>query len=193
VRIYVGGHVNSPGLVDLYQGRGVVDALSAAKGPAAGAALSKSYIIKADGAKVLVNLARIINQGVPPPDLKLEAGDQLVVPENLTKIAVYGQVNQPSVFPMPDDQEMTVAEAVSMAHGFDKRASKSNIGIIRMVDGKQTVITVDMNRLVKGKEPNTPLQDRDIVFVPESRKPDWFGKVLPGVQALTGAWWYLTR
>ena len=80
-----------------------------------------------------------------------------------------------------------------MAHGFDKRASKSSIGIIRMVDGKQTVITVDMNRLVKGKEPNTPLQDRDIVFVPESRKPDWFGKILPGVQALTGAWWYLTR
>ena len=63
-------------------------------------------------------------------------------------------VNQPSVFPMPDDQEMTVAEAISMAHGFEKRAQKSNIGIIRMVDGKQTIITVDMNRLAKGKEPN---------------------------------------
>src|SRR5205823_4168159 len=77
VRIYVSGHINSPGLIDLYRGRGVVDALSAAKGPAPGAALSKSYVIKSDGTKIQVNLARIINQGVAMPDLKLEAGDQL--------------------------------------------------------------------------------------------------------------------
>lgn len=190
VRIYVGGQVNNPGIVDLYRGRGVVEALAAAKGPTATAALSQSYVTKADGRKIPVNLARVINQGEATPDLKLEVGDQLVVPENLTRIAVYGMVSQPGVFPMPDNQEMTVAEAISLAHGFEKRSEKSKIGIIRMVDGKQTVLTVDMHRFAKGKAPNIPLQDRDIVFVPESRKPDWTGKILPGLQALTGAWWY---
>jgi polysaccharide biosynthesis/export protein len=189
VRIYVGGHVVNPGIVDLFRGRGVVDALAQAKGPAPGAALSKSYVVKADGRKVPVNLARVINNGETLPDLKLEAGDQLVVPENLTKVAVYGMVMQPGVFPMSDDQEMSVAEAISQARGFEKRAQKSNIGIIRMVDGKQTVLSIDMNRFTKGKEPNLPLQDRDIVFVPESRKPDW-SRILPGLQAVTGALWY---
>jgi protein involved in polysaccharide export with SLBB domain len=191
VRIYVNGQVNNPGIVDLYRGRGVVDALAQAKGPTATAALSKSYVVKADGRKIPVNLARLINnQTDAPSDLKLEAGDQLVVPENLTKVAIYGMVMQPGVFPLHDDQEMTVAEAISLAQGFDKRAQKSKIGIIRIVDGKQTILTIDMHRFSKAQAPNITLQDRDIVFVPESRKPDWTGKILPGLQALTGALWY---
>jgi protein involved in polysaccharide export with SLBB domain len=127
-------------------------------------------------------------------DLTLEAGDQLVVPENMSKIAVLGMVRQPHSFPMRDGQIMTLADAISLAGGFEKRAQKSKIGIIRMVNGKQTVVaSVDMNRLVKGKDLNPVLQDRDIVYVPETRRPDWFGKILPGIQALTGAWWYVTR
>jgi polysaccharide export outer membrane protein len=192
VRVWVSGHVIKPGTVDLTRGRGVVDALSMAGGEAPGAALSKSYIVKRDGGKIEINLARMINQGERLEGLEMEAGDQLVVPENQTKIAVYGMVGNPNVFSMPDDQVMTVAEAISLAKGFEKRAQKSNIGIIRMVDGKQTVITIDMNRFTKGKEPNIPLQDRDIVFVPESRKPDWT-RVLPSLQALTGAWWYVAN
>jgi polysaccharide export outer membrane protein len=189
VRVWVSGQVMKPGTVDLTRGRGVVDALSMAGGAAPEAALSKSYIVKTDGSKIEINLARMINQGEKLEGLEMEAGDQLVVPQNQTKIAVYGMVANPNVFPMPDDQVMTVAEAISLAKGFEKRAQKSNIGIIRMVDGKQTVLSIDMNRFTKGKEPNLPLQDRDIVFVPESRKPDW-SRILPGLQAVTGALWY---
>jgi protein involved in polysaccharide export with SLBB domain len=224
VRIYVTGEVMNPSMVDLYRGRGVVEALALAKGPTPGAALSKSYVLKSDGRKIPIDLSRLINQGPAsgtgagagahavggggvegptkttpsdpstanpqPSTLTMEAGDQLVVPENMTKIAVFGMVTQPHSFPLRDGEVTTVADAISMAGGFDKRAQKTHLGIIRMVDGKQTVIPVDMIRLVKGKDPNPALQDRDIVFVPETRKPDWFGKVLPGLQALAGAWWY---
>jgi polysaccharide export outer membrane protein len=195
VRIYVGGMVNRQGLVDLNRGRGVMEALTMAGGAMPDrAALSKSYVLKADGRKIPIDLFRIVNRGeTPPADLKLEAGDQLIVPENLNKIAVYGMVRDGNVFPMRDGEEMTVGDAISLARGFEKRAQKSHVGIIRMVDGKQTVIPVDMTRLEKGKLPNIPLQDRDIIFVPETRTPDWAGKVLPGLQALTGAWWYLGR
>ena len=93
-------------------------------------------------------------------------------------------------FPLRDGDETTLADAISLAGGFDKRAQKSKIGIIRMVDGKQTVTVVDMNRFVKANAMNPVLQDRDIIFVPETRKPDWTGKILPGLQAITGTLFY---
>ena len=45
----------------------------------------------------------------------------------------------------------------------------------------------------RSKQPNLALQDRDIVFVPETRRPDWSGKVFPALQSLAGAFWYATR
>lgn len=127
----------------------------------------------------------------PGTDVTMEAGDQLVVPENVTKIAVLGKVTHASTFPLRDGEETTLADAISMAGGFDQHAQKSHVGIIRMVDGKQTVTEVDMNRLVKGKVVNPVLQDRDIVFVPETRHVDWAGRILPAVQAMAGAVFYL--
>ncbi len=193
VRVYVGGHVQHPGMVDLNRGRGLIEVVAQAGGALPTAALSKSYVVKAGGQKIPIDLFAIQNKGqAPPADLKLEAGDQVVIPENLTRVAVYGMVTQPSVFPMRDGEDMTVLDAIALAHGFEKRAQKSKIGIVRLLDGKPTVLTVDLVRMQKGKEPNTPLQDHDVVFVPETSTPDWFGKVIPGLQALTGAWWYAT-
>jgi polysaccharide export outer membrane protein len=201
-RIYVGGQVMKPGVYDQTRGRGAVEALAAASGATPNAALSSAYVVKKDGRKIPVNLAHLINHGgaadahsgtsaAPNTDVTMEAGDELVVPENVTKIAVLGMVTRHNTFPLRDDQETTVADAISMAGGFEKRAQKSQIGIIRMVDGKQTVTVVDMNRLVKGKVMNPVLQDRDIVFVPETRTPDWTGKILPGLQAITGTIFYV--
>ena len=88
--------------------------------------------------------------------------------------------------PMKDVHQRNVLNRLKTARGHLD-------GIIRMVDGKQTVLTVDMNRFTKGKQPNLVLQDRDIVFVPETRRPDWSGKVFPALQSLAGAFWYATR
>jgi polysaccharide export outer membrane protein len=203
VRIYVSGQVQKTGVYDLTRGRGALEALSLASGQTPAAALSKAYIQKKDGAKISIDLARLLNHGgageaqkggttAPVADVPMEAGDELVVPENHTKIAVFGKVAHPSTFSLRDGEETTVADAISMAGGFELRAEKSQIGIIRMVDGKQTVaLVVDMNRLVKGKALNPVLQDRDVVFVPDSRRPNWTGQILPGIQALAGAVFFL--
>ncbi len=215
VRIFVSGQVQRPGMIDLTRGCGPVEAVAAAGGPATTAALSKAYIVKQDGRKIPVNLANLINHGLdtrttvhsagsPSPtatgvaapaaadlSLPMEAGDRLVVPENLTKIAVYGMVSHPQVYTMQDSDVTTLADAIAVAGGFIPRAQKSKIGIIRVVNGKQTVIEVDMNRFAKGKEINPTLQDRDIVYIPEVRKPDWSGKILPSLSALASTWFYV--
>jgi len=226
IRIFISGQVQKPGMWDLTRGRGVVEALALAGGALPPAAPSKAYVVKKDGRKLGVNLARLINHGgdggpsalgsgpsakpgllLPTADTRqptagspsvdaaptLEAGDELVLPENLTKIAVFGMVRNPEVYPLHDGDVTTLADALALAGGFEKRAEKSKIGIIRMADGKQTITMVDRNRFVKGKVTNPPLQDRDIVFVPETRRPDWTGKILPSLQALAGTWFYVGR
>jgi polysaccharide export outer membrane protein len=214
VRIFVSGQVQRPGMLDLTRGRGPVEALDLAGGPTSSAALSKAYLVKHDGRKISVNLANLINHGMnagamahdatspatpalvaaaptTDPSLIMQAGDELVIPENLTKIVVYGMVSHPQVYTMQDSDVTTLADAIALAGGFITRAQKDQIGIIRMVNGKQTVINVNMNRFVKGKAFNPPLQDRDIVYVPEVRKPDWTGKVLPSLSALASTWFYV--
>jgi len=226
VRIFVTGQVQKSGMIDMTRGRGVVEALALAGGALPTAAPSKAYVVKKDGRKLGVNLARLINHGgdggpsalgsgpsVKPGlllptadtrqptagspsadvDLTLEAGDELAVPENLTKIVVWGVVTRPQVYPLQDGEVTTLADAIAQAGGFEKRAAKSQIGILRLVNGKQTLLKVDMNRFVQGKAINPPLQDRDIVYVPETRTPDWAGKILPSLQALAGTWFYVGR
>jgi polysaccharide biosynthesis/export protein len=207
VRIFVTGQVQRSGVIDLTQGRGVVEALALAGGALPTAALSKAYVVKKDGRKLYVNLARLINHsdsGEQPADhagqtpdtavstdLTLAPGDELVVPENLAKIVVWGMVNHPQFYPLEDGEVTTLAGAIALSGGFDKRAAKSQIGILRLVNGKQTLVKVDMNRFVKGQELNPPLQDRDIVYVPETRTPDWTGKILPSLSGLAATWFYL--
>jgi polysaccharide export outer membrane protein len=207
VRIFVTGQVQKPGMMDLTRGRGVVEALALAGGSLPTAAPSKAYVVKNNGRKIPVNLPRLINHGGDPgkgmdhpgqapapsaePDVTLEAGDELVIPENLTKIAVFGMVGHPQVYPLQDSDVTTLADAISLAGGFVPRAQKSEIGILRMVNGKQSLIKINMNRIVKANEINPPLQDRDIVYVPETRKPDWTGKILPSVSGLAATWFYL--
>jgi len=106
---------------------------------------------------------------------------------------VWGVVTRPQVYPLQDGEVTTLADAIAQAGGFEKRAAKSQIGILRLVNGKQTLLKVDMNRFVQGKAINPPLQDRDIVYVPETRTPDWAGKILPSLQALAGTWFYVGR
>ena len=55
-------------------------------------------------------------------ELTLEAGDELVVPENLTKIVGWGVVTRPQVYPLQDGEVTTLADAIAQAGGQKARA-----------------------------------------------------------------------
>jgi protein involved in polysaccharide export with SLBB domain len=90
----------------------------------------------------------------------------LVREYNSKKIFVFGEVQKPGTFPY--DEEMSVIQAITVAGGFSKLASKNDVNVTRIIAGKETKIRVRVADIGTGREKNLKLLPGDIVFVPES-------------------------
>ena len=108
---------------------------------------------------------------------ELYARDYLVNPQiNVVVIEyakrtvnVIGQVNQPGAVLFPQEQGLTLLDAVSRAGGFSRLANRSQVKLTRSnADGKSDTYVIDADDLIKGRSSNTwPLLVNDIIFVPE--------------------------
>jgi protein involved in polysaccharide export with SLBB domain len=81
---------------------------------------------------------------------------------------VFGEVNAPGIREFPDDRDLDILGAITLAGGFTKNASQVNIMVKRIVEGRDRLFKVDAARMVK--ERDTPLfliQPNDIIFVKE--------------------------
>jgi protein involved in polysaccharide export with SLBB domain len=85
------------------------------------------------------------------------------------RIFVGGEVVRPGVIPMPGD--MTAAEAIMEAGGFDlEEARVNNVIVIRQTGGRWQGFKMDLKSTLQG-EATEPfyLHPRDIVYVPRTR------------------------
>ena len=86
------------------------------------------------------------------------------------KISVLGQVKKPGSYELPQGRNLTVIEAVALAGGFTDIAAVSKTKVIRIEDGVQRYIEVNVSDIIKrgDKTKNIILKPDDIIFVPES-------------------------
>jgi len=85
---------------------------------------------------------------------------------NSKKVFVFGEVNKPGTFPFED--RMNVVQAITLAGGFTKQASRNSVLVTRSVEGKEERIKVAVDDIGTGKQANLLLQPGDIVYVNES-------------------------
>ena len=90
----------------------------------------------------------------------------LVKEYNSKKIFVFGEVQKPGTFVFEDG--MSVVQAVTLAGGFTKTASRNSTSVTRRVKGQEVKVKVNVQDIALGKAPNFTLQPGDIVYVPES-------------------------
>jgi len=85
-------------------------------------------------------------------------------------VNVIGQVNQPGAVLFPQEQGLTMLDAISRAGGFTRLANRKQVKLTRTnPDGKTETYIINADDLIKGSSSNTwPLLANDIVFVPES-------------------------
>lgn len=177
-RVYVNGHVKNPGAYELPEGGGVLQAITLAGGVLGNPALAQVAIVRRVGPVEHVDLTQAF-RGIVTDNPTLSAEDQVIVPESTAKITVLGMVNMPGTFPFAEGQPMTVIDAISLAGGqVKKRAKLTQVTVIRVVDGKPQRLPVDVNAVLKNiasGQAVVPLQLKagDIVYVPETEKPDW--------------------
>jgi len=87
-----------------------------------------------------------------------------------TTIYILGEVKTPSAIQIPPGKSLTVLEAITSAGGFTPVAAVSKVKVLRMENGVQKSIEVDISQITKqGKKSlDINLMPNDVIFVPQS-------------------------
>lgn len=85
---------------------------------------------------------------------------------NSQKVFVFGEVSKPGTFPF--EERMSVVQAITLAGGFTRQASKNAVLVTRTVGDKEHRIRVGVDDIGTGKKANFFLLPGDIVYVSES-------------------------
>jgi polysaccharide export outer membrane protein len=100
---------------------------------------------------------------------------------------VIGDVVRPGGFPVDPVQGLTVVQALSLAWGPTQNAGASKALLIREQKGGRTLITLNLRRMIHGQDPDQPIYDRDILFVPDSvAKEMWNRTMEAAIQSAIG-------
>ncbi|WP_301002248.1 SLBB domain-containing protein [Capsulimonas corticalis] len=174
-QVQVSGHVLHPGSYSVPAGGGTITSLLAqAGGPTDDAALAQAQVMH-NGEVRTVNLRPLLSSlSDSAASPRLVPGDVLLIPENKLRFAVLGEVAAPRAYAYPDDQGVTVSDALATAGGPTGEANKREANILRKgSDGKVTTIKVNLDEVLAAKPgtTNVALQPDDILYVPTKGHP----------------------
>lgn len=117
---------------------------------------------------------------------ELSPGDTVQV-SRAGLVYVIGEVVRPGGFAVDPAQGLTVVQALSLAWGPARNAATSKALLIREQKGGRTLTTLDLKRMLRGQEPDQPVHDRDILFVPDSTAKNLWNRTMEAaIQSAVG-------
>jgi len=86
------------------------------------------------------------------------------------RFTVLGEVQKPGSYDMPDQQEVTVLQAIGMAGGYTRIANASKVTLMRRTDGQENVFALNAKKMAGGStESAFRVLPGDVITVAESR------------------------
>jgi polysaccharide export outer membrane protein len=117
---------------------------------------------------------------------ELAPGDTVLV-SRAGLVYVVGDVQRPGGFAVDPAQGLTVVQALSLAWGPTQNAAMGKAILIREQKGGRTLTSLNLKRMLHGQEPDQPVRDRDILFVPDSAAKNlWNRTVESAIQSAIG-------
>jgi protein involved in polysaccharide export with SLBB domain len=172
--VAIQGEINKPGSYELREGEGIDKLFALAGGQTAYAALRKVEVRRGEE-KFVVDVLADVKGGTDnkTPNFKLRSGDRVIVPRNTALVAVWPAVEKPGRYPIPEDGQMTVGDALSAAGGA-LNAKLQEVAILREgPDGKTQQINLQINKAKGGRTATSEvLQPGDILLVPQEKLRD---------------------
>jgi polysaccharide export outer membrane protein len=95
------------------------------------------------------------------------AGDTIIV-SRLGVVYLLGAFKNVGAIPIQQSSPLTLIKAATLAGGPGFEGKKGDLRLIRTIGNNRTVVHVDIDRVIKGKDPDPVLQADDIVFLPSS-------------------------
>jgi polysaccharide export outer membrane protein len=84
------------------------------------------------------------------------------------RFTILGKVQRPGTYEMPDEQTVTLLQAVAAAGGYAGSAREKAIAVNRMLGDKKVVLYVDAEAMARNKDaPSFDIQPDDVITVPE--------------------------
>jgi polysaccharide export outer membrane protein len=176
--VSVMGEVARPGVYAYTTHHRLLDLIAAASGLSPNAGRLVSVIHREDEHTthaVVLDPSGIDTKVDHNPELK--PGDTVMV-SRAGLVYVIGDVIRPGGFAVDPVQGLTVVQALSLAWGATPNAAGSRAILIRDQAGGRTLTTLNLRRMIRGQDPDQPVRDRDILFVPDSTAKNLMNKSL---------------
>jgi len=175
-RFLVLGAVEKPGSFSLQARERVLDAISRAEGVDLDQAGKKGMIIRTENLntarerKILIDidLQGLLKGEDQISNILMTDKDVLFIPK-AEYFYIIGQVKRPGSYPITR-KEISLVEAISAAGGFTDIAARNKTRIIRVEDGVEKIIQVQVDAITDAgkKIQDVLIQANDIIVVPES-------------------------
>jgi len=182
------GEVQHPGVYPMMGTKNLFDLISSAGGFTDKAA---PYVMithrVGDPTPVKVALSQDGNlASTDTQSLRISGGDTIFVPR-AGIVYVIGDVAKPNGIKIENGATVSVLQALALSGGTNKTASLKTAKLIRDVDGSRQEFPVNLEKIVTLEEPDMPLKDRDILYIPYARGRVIAAKTLEAiVQAAVG-------
>lgn len=175
------GEVVRPGVYPYAAHHRLLDLISAASGLAPGAG-SLVTVTHRDSTQPLV----AVTLNAPSDDVGVAANPELASGDTVQVsraglVYVIGDVTRPGGFPVDPSENLTFLQALTLAWGPTQNASLTKALLIREEKGGRTVTTLNLKRLLRGQDPDLPIRDRDIIFVPDSAAKNLWNRTMESV------------
>lgn len=175
-RVYMLGQLRQPAMYEFDAGDRVMEAIALAGSFTEFADLASATLTHRDSdVSCPLDLAKLFYEGDMSQNVVLEDGDTIYVPEDTkNKFYVLGEVVRPNMYRLKPN--VTVVDAIAGAGGATERGNLKATCVVRVSGGeKPERISVDVKKLLKDGDlaQNIALEPGDVVYVPETSKPDW--------------------
>ncbi len=170
------GSVRKPGAYSLHAHERILNALSQAGGIESQQTGKMGMIVRTLNPNteqekkivIRIDLKRILKEGGQLSNLFLMDKDLIYIPA-AEHFYIIGEVKQPGAYSYLED-DITIIEAISNAGGFTKIAARNKTRIVRIENGLEKIIEIQVDKITKeGKKgKDVQIQPGDVIVVPES-------------------------
>ena len=168
ISVTVGGEVEAPGTYIVPSVSSAFNLLYAAGGPTRQGSLRDIEIrrnnktLHLDFYKMIAGASTPIHKGYYEPDVTLQQGDVLYIPDAQERVSVEGEVRNPAIYELIPGE--TLEEALNLAGGAKAALASNTVQVTTLEPGKERIIkTLDLNNTKSLS--STVLYDGDIVNV----------------------------
>jgi polysaccharide biosynthesis/export protein len=114
----------------------------------------------------------IVDLGTDPlhsglANVPIFAGDTIII-SRIGVVYLLGAFGTPGIISLTQYSPLTLMEATAMSGGLKFQGKFDDVRLIRTIGDHRTVVKLDIQRILHGKDPDPILQANDIVFLPDS-------------------------